>query len=195
MEDNSYDLFDKAKQATTDSMNSLGTGLRRMNRIKTTATKMVKGIVDGKNLVTEIYQKWILLELSNDQRSTIYLAGLRSFDQTLLNTLKTFEDVRTDFLEVATLMRGTQGYLSDLAADYYNRATYETNSAAQKNYFPEWVGEVKPICILPCDGESFGGLFSGPMVDFNYIQTHSGICILCLGGDLVGAVREENRRV
>jgi hypothetical protein len=183
LKDHAYDLLNTGKQSTTDSMNSLGTGLRRMDKIKNTVTVMLKGISGGADLVTEMYEKWKDLELSDEKQGKIYLVGLRSLDKTLLDALKTCGDVKDDLYEVADAMGATQTSFMSLAADF-KRAAEEPQGDAQKNYFGAWVKKIASNCIGDCVGGFFAGIFEG-----------FATCTVCLGKDLYEAIKEENKRV
>lgn len=183
LNDHAYDLFNTGKKSTTDSMNSLGTGLRRMDKIKSTVTVMLKGITGGADLVTGMYQKSIDIKLSNENQKKIYLVGLRSLDKTLLDALKTCGEVKDDLYQVADLMGATQTSFRSLAADF-KRAADQPEGDAQKNYFGAWVKKTASNCVETCIGGFFAGIFSG-----------FATCTVCLGTELFEAIKEENKRV
>jgi hypothetical protein len=183
LNDNAYDLFNVSKDSTTNAFNSLGTGLRRMDKIKNTVTVMLTGISKGADLVTEMYNKWKGLELDGEKQGKIYLVGLRSLDKTLLDALKTCGEVRDDLYSVADAMGATQTSFTGLAADF-KRAAEEPEGSAQQNVFGAWVMKIIPTCI----GDCIGGFFSNPLAGFVD-------CVSCLGTSLHDAFEAEKKRV
>jgi hypothetical protein len=186
LEDNSYDLFNTGKQATTDSMNNLGTGLRRMIKIKNTVTVMLTGIKGGADLVSGVFKKWKEHELKDEQQQKIYMVGLKSLDKTLLAALTTCGELKGDLYDVADLMGKTQVAFESLKADFQRAAT-EPMGEAQQSFFGAFIKNSVVGCIVPCAMGTFSAFFG----DFGGLAT----CTACVASGLVATIKAEQNRV
>jgi hypothetical protein len=186
LEDNSYDFFNIGKESTLNSMNSLGTGLRRMSKIKNTVTVMLTGIKDGSNLVTDMYGKWKEGEFTDEQQGKIWIVGLKSLDKTLEDAMKTCGTVQADLLDVADEMNRTENEFRSLAA-LFEKAANEPQGQEQQSFFGAFIQNSVVSCIVPCAGGVFAAFFGA----FGGLAT----CAACVGNGLVQTIKAEQNRV
>jgi hypothetical protein len=179
LQDNSYDFFMVDKELTTNTLNSLGSGLLGMSRTKVTITTMLKGITDGLTLVENGFEKWQAEEnkLDEAKNSQVFATHVKSLDRTLLNALVTCVEVSGQLGGIHEQM-DVLGNNFGMLAFKFNQAM-DKSSEIQVNY---WTAFLKTAgkCGIQC----LTGLWLA-----------APECVVCLGVTGTREAKAEEERV